>query len=90
MLQAELLKAAPKDTARNENKILIILTNKVQSVIESDLGLTGELINDFLERDLMWPIGENSPITPEYTTWSMRVYGARYRYALIPNEDSSN
>ncbi|GKV88784.1 serine/threonine-protein kinase [Pectobacterium carotovorum] len=89
MLQAALEKALLPLRKELEPIILLIATNKVLNVIESDLGITGGAIHGFLEKDLSNPIGENIPASPQYTSWAIKIYGVKYRYTLVPDEDGT-
>lgn len=89
MLQAELGRAAPVATVEHRATALIVVTNRVRSIIEADMGLRGSLAESFLERDLAESKGEEIPPTAERTGRSLRVFGAKYGYTLVVDDTHS-
>ena len=89
MLQAELERAAPQVAAPPTPTALIVVTSRVRSIVESDMGLRGSLAEGFLERDLAESKGEEIPPTAERPGRSIRVFGAKYGYTVVPDETGS-
>lgn len=88
MLQAELERAAPVITVPHPIA-LIVVTSRVRSIVESDMGLRGHLAERFLERDLIESKGEEIPPSAERPGRSMRIFGAKYGYTVVPDETES-
>lgn len=89
MLQAELVTAAPRPASEAPASVLMALTKKVLGIIEVDMALRGQEAEQFIERDLLDAAGEIIPPTVEYPGKSFRVYGGKYGYTLVPDQQEN-
>jgi len=86
MLQAELERAVPVTATVPLPTALFVVTSRVRNIVESDMGLRGNFAERFLERDLIESKGEEIPPSADRPGRSIRIFGAKYGYIVVPDE----
>lgn len=86
VLMAELERAAPVAVTAELPVVLLSVTQRVRGIVEHDLGIKGDLAEQFVERDLEEARGEDIPPTTERPGRSLRLYGNKYGYTVVRDE----